>query len=210
MLKILIIEGETSFFNFFRSNLHLNGLEAMCAENIKIALKMCTETKFDLILANTESTKGNSSLHVLEVPVIFYHTKKFDFTSIQDHLRKIFDMNKFRSKTNHFLKNILPEIQLIEFGSLFIDPAHRIVTIMGKVISLGKKELHILTLLAKKSGEIVTRENILDCIYENSDLYDRTVDSHISHLRKKMRMVTGDSLKIISVYGLGYKLQWTK
>jgi hypothetical protein len=45
MLKILIIEGEISFFKFFRSNLHLNGLEAMCAENIQMGVAGQPERK---------------------------------------------------------------------------------------------------------------------------------------------------------------------
>ena len=71
----------------------------------------------------------------------------------------------------------------------------------------GRKELDILILLTKKSGEIVSRESIMAKVYECSDLYDRTIDSHMSHLRRKLRAVGSGSLQINSVYGLGYRLE---
>ena len=84
------------------------------------------------------------------------------------------------------------------------------VTILDQIVTLGRKELEILILLARRAGDIVTRENILTALYENADMYDRTVDSHMSHLRKKLKEVAGSTLQINSVYGLGYRLEWKK
>jgi DNA-binding response OmpR family regulator len=123
-------------------------------------------------------------------------------TSLKKELLFVFVTNGLMMK-----KFILPEAPLT-FGDLTIDPANRLVRIVDKIVVLGRKELEILILLTKRAGDIVTRENILNVLYENADMYDRTVDSHMSHLRKKIREVAGENLQINSVYGLGYRLNW--
>jgi DNA-binding response OmpR family regulator len=125
-----------------------------------------------------------------------------------DYLRKPFDVEELKFRINKYIhKTDVPSL-IIQFGNLVVDPKKRIASILGQILTLGRKELDILTLLAKKSGDIVTRKNIVESLYENADLYHRTVDSHISHLRRKIREVAGVSLKITSVYGLGYRLEW--
>jgi len=111
---------------------------------------------------------------------------------------------------NKIIKKFTPASATIVFGDLTIDPVKRVVTIMDQMVTLGRKEMEILIILAKKAGDIVTRESILSTLYESSDLYDRTVDSHMSHLRRKLRDAAGKSLQINSVYGLGYRLEWAK
>jgi DNA-binding response OmpR family regulator len=73
---------------------------------------------------------------------------------------------------------------------------------------MGRKEMDILMILARRAGDIVTRDTILTALYDGADMYDRTVDSHMSHLRRKLRDAAGENLKINSVYGLGYRLEW--
>jgi DNA-binding response OmpR family regulator len=68
--------------------------------------------------------------------------------------------------------------------------------------------MDILMILARRAGDIVTRDAILSALYDGADMYDRTVDSHMSHLRRKLRDSSGERMKITSVYGLGYRLEW--
>jgi DNA-binding response OmpR family regulator len=109
---------------------------------------------------------------------------------------------------NKVMKRFTPPSGQISFGALTIDPVKRLVTIAGEIVNMGKKEMDILMILAKRAGDIVTRDAILTALYDGADMYDRTVDSHMSHLRRKIRENAGDRLKITSVYGLGYRLEW--
>lgn len=222
MSKILIVEDDFQITKILKLNIGLSGHESDSATTIKDAWSKISNDHFDLILMDVGLPDG-SGLDLCEkirtsgneVPIVFLSACTDEATVVRgikngadDYLRKPFGLEELMVRMNKFIKKIVPETKLIKFGDLSIDPAKRVVTFMGEMISLGRKELDILMLLAKKSGDIVTRENILNSLYDNIDLYDRTVDSHMSHLRKKLREVSNNGLQISSVYGLGYRLEF--
>lgn len=222
MPKILIVEDDPQITKILQLNLRLAGLETDNAMTFQDAWTKISSTHFDLILMDIGLPDG-SGLDLCqrvresgnEVPVVFLSARTDEATVVKgikngadDYLRKPFGLEELKVRINKFIKKMVPNVQTIKFGELSIDPTKRVVTLMGEMVSLGRKELDILTLLAKRSGDIVTRENILNALYDNADLYDRTVDSHMSHLRRKLREVAGQSLQITSVYGLGYRLEW--
>ncbi len=222
MPKILIIEDDPQITKILKLNLKLSGFDTDNASTVKDAWSKITDDHFDLLLMDIGLPDG-SGLDLCQkvresgndVPIVFLSALTDEATVVKgikngadDYLRKPFGLEELKVRVNKFVKKIMPHMQTIKFGDLTIDPAKRVVTLMGEMISLGRKELDILTLLARKAGDIVTRENILSALYENADLYDRTVDSHMSHLRKKLREVSGQNLQISSVYGLGYRLEW--
>jgi DNA-binding response OmpR family regulator len=61
--------------------------------------------------------------------------------------------------------------------------------------------------LVKKQGRVASREEIIEFIDRGSDIFDRTIDSHVSHLRSKIRALTDGDILISAVYSLGYRLQ---
>jgi DNA-binding response OmpR family regulator len=222
MAKILLIEDDPQISKTLQLNLRLSGFDITHAMTFQDAWTRVTQDHFDLLLMDIGLPDG-SGLDLCQkirelgndVPIVFLSARTDEATVVKgirngadDYLRKPFGMEELKARINKFVKRLVPISQLIKFGDLSIDPSKRIVTLMGEVLSLGRKELDILTLLARKSGDIVSRENILNSLYDNPDLIDRTVDSHVSHLRKKIREVAGPSLQISSVYGLGYRLEW--
>lgn len=222
MPKILIVEDDPQITKILKLNLKLSGFETDNAMTFQDAWQKITADHFDLLLLDIGLPDGNGldlCQKVREsgndVPIVFLSALTDEATVVKgikngadDYLRKPFGLEELKVRVNKFVKKIAPHLQVVKFGDLTIDPVKRVVTVMGEMITLGRKELDILTLLARKSGDIVTRENILATLYENADLYDRTVDSHMSHLRRKIRDVAGQTLQISSVYGLGYRLEW--
>lgn len=222
MPKILIIEDDLQITKILKLNLKLSGFDTDNATTFQEAWAKITTDHFDLLLMDIGLPDG-SGLDLCQkvresgndVPIVFLSALTDEATVVKgikngadDYLRKPFGLEELKVRVNKFVRKLMPHMQMIKFGELTIDPTKRVVTLMGEMISLGRKELDILTLLARKAGDIVTRENILSSLYENADLYDRTVDSHMSHLRRKLREVSGQSLQISSVYGLGYRLEW--
>jgi DNA-binding response OmpR family regulator len=222
MPKILIIEDDPQITKILKLNLKLSGFDTDNAMTIKDAWAKITTDHFDLLLMDIGLPDG-SGLDLCQkvresgndVPIVFLSALTDEATVVKgikngadDYLRKPFGLEELKVRVNKFVRKLMPHMQTIKFGDLTIDPTKRVVTLMGEMLSLGRKELDILTLLARRAGDIVTRENILTTLYENADLYDRTVDSHMSHLRRKLREVSGQSLQISSVYGLGYRLEW--
>lgn len=79
------------------------------------------------------------------------------------------------------------EAPMIEHGPLRIDTRNREIRLDGAVIHLTRKEYDLLHLLATRSGEVVDRNEILDLIWhQHSQIVSRTLDTHVSSLRRKI------------------------
>ena len=224
MTKILIVEDDPQISKSLAMNLKFSGYETTSASNVKEARHLLKEHHFDLMCLDIGLPDGNG-LDLCQairdegndIPILFISARTDEATVVKgilngadDYLRKPFGMEELKVRMNKILKKFTLPTSIITFEKLTIDPTKRIVTLMDKFVSLGRKELEILVLLTRRAGDIVTRESILATLYQNSDMYDRTVDSHMSHLRRKLREVAGSDLQINSVYGLGYRLEWSQ
>ena len=94
--------------------------------------------------------------------------------------------------------------QPIRIEDLEIDPAAREVRLNGKLIALRNQEFDLLLVLARHYGIVLSRKKLLELAW-GYDFYGqtRTVDVHISHLRKKL---SGSRVSIETISGIGYKL----
>lgn len=82
----------------------------------------------------------------------------------------------------------------------------RVVIYKGKEIKLNRREFEILNLFWDRKEQIISRELIIERALDNIEVSDRTVDSHISHIRKKLRDEKIVEVSIKSEYGIGYRL----
>jgi DNA-binding response OmpR family regulator len=87
---------------------------------------------------------------------------------------------------------------------LEIDPQKHLVTFHGDQIRLTPNEFKLLVLLAGSPGRTLTREQLVDDLHGLAPGLDRSVDSHIKNLRKKLEAASGEPL-IETVYGVGYR-----
>ena len=93
---------------------------------------------------------------------------------------------------------------VIRSGGLEIDAQKYSATYHGAPLKLTPNEFKILQLLASRPGQTITREQLLDDLHGAASSMDRSVDSHIKNLRRKLRAVSGEST-IETVYGIGYR-----
>ena len=220
MSKILLVEDDPQISKSLKINLSLNGFHVSLASSVHEALNQLSENSFHLILMDIGLPDGNG-LDLCktvretdqDTPILFLSARTDEATVVRgitlgadDYIRKPFGTEELKTRMNKILRR-LPSSRFISFGDLKIEMDKRMVTIKDKVLSLGRKELEILMVLAKRAGDVVTREAILNSVQEN-EIFDRTIDSHMSHLRKKIRDVAGDALQINSIYGVGYRLEW--
>ena len=222
MPKILIIEDDPQIIKSLVLNLKLSGHEAFSANTIFEAWELIRRDHFDLICLDIGLPDGSGidlcqkiRDHGNDTPILFLSARTDEASVVKginsgadDYLRKPFGMDELKVRMNKMIRKFIFPATQIKFGKLTIDPSKHVVTIKDRIVSLGRKELEILVLLTKRAGDIVSRETILNALYDNADMYDRTVDSHMSHLRKKLREAAGPSLQINSVYGLGYRIEW--
>ncbi len=92
---------------------------------------------------------------------------------------------------------------------LVLDDGGYRASIDGRDLGLTAVEFQLLRVLASRPGRLYTREQLMDAMYRDERIVsDRTVDSHIKKLRRKIADVAPERELIHSVYGIGYKYEW--
>ena len=98
------------------------------------------------------------------------------------------------------------ETRMMERGALRMDPLRHSVTWKGKEVALTVTEFLLLQALAQRPGFVKSRDQLMDVAYDDQVYVDdRTIDSHIKRLRKKMRSVDDTFSAIETLYGIGYR-----
>ena len=93
---------------------------------------------------------------------------------------------------------------------LVMDDAGYKATVNGRDLGLTAVEYQLLKVLVLQPGRIYSRDQLMDAMYRDERVVsDRTVDSHVKKIRKKIADVLPDQEIIHSVYGVGYKYEWT-
>ncbi len=131
----------------------------------------------------------------------------------EDYVTKPFELKELTLRLDRILKfrqvamNNLDEFR---FGKLIFWPKRfEIQDADGSTSSLGQKECAILELLLEKKNEVVARDEMIESIWgENAFPTNRTIDNYMVKLRKWAETDLDSGLKIISVRGIGYKLEW--
>jgi two-component system response regulator ChvI len=98
------------------------------------------------------------------------------------------------------------ENKVLSRGNLTMDPLRHAVKWKGRDVSLTVTEFLLLQALAQRPGFVKSRDQLMDVAYDDQVYVDdRTIDSHIKRLRKKMRSVDDDFTAIETLYGIGYR-----
>ena len=129
-----------------------------------------------------------------------------------DYMTKPFSMRELIARCKALLRRVdrakviaknSENEKLLDFGSLVIDPAQRIVTVNGEQVHLTPTEFDLLATLARKPKSVLTREKLLEEVWDWVDASGtRTVDSHVKALRHKLGSKT-----IRTVHGVGYAFE---
>ncbi|MFA6464675.1 MAG: winged helix-turn-helix domain-containing protein, partial [Desulfurivibrionaceae bacterium] len=91
---------------------------------------------------------------------------------------------------------------------LILDQSRYQATLNGQDLELTAVEFNLLKFLSSKTGQVCTRQQLMDSIYPDERIVaDRTIDSHIKKLRRKIALSGAKSEFIHSLYGVGYKFE---
>jgi two-component system response regulator BaeR len=126
-----------------------------------------------------------------------------------DYVCKPFSPREIVARAKAVLRRTQPEQvdPKLEVGPILMDCATREVTLNGNPVSLTPSEFALLKALMERPNRVFTRGELLNLVQGYSfDCYERTIDSHIKNLRKKMAENFAEHELITTVHGVGYKL----
>jgi DNA-binding response OmpR family regulator len=95
----------------------------------------------------------------------------------------------------------------VRFGELILYPDQRRILYNEKEVELKRREYDILCYFIQHAEAVVSREELIGSFDSDSEIYDRTVDSHVSHVRARLKKAGVEGVQISSIYGLGYRLE---
>ncbi len=214
MSKILIVEDEKNISRLIQDTLSLAGYNFECSFDGEDALKKIKENSYDLILLDIMLPKldGFEIVEQMEnkkVPIIFLSAKNDVSTIVkglkcggQDYITKPFEPLELLARIELRIND--KEQKEYNFKNIKINIESRTVYKNNEIVYLAPKEYELLLLLIKNVNKVLTRDEILDKVWEiNAQIETRTVDYHIQQLRKKLELKD----KIITVNKIGYILK---
>ena len=125
-----------------------------------------------------------------------------------DYICKPFSPRELVARAKAVLRRIGPTETAQSPQGLKLDPLRFVVSFGDASVELTSVEFQLLKTLHSEPGRIFSRSHLMDRIYDDHRVVsDRTIDSHIKKLRRKLSSLSGDGELIQSVYGVGYKYE---
>lgn len=222
MSYIAFIEDDPSIRSSVQIGLKMKNLRLKCFSSAEeFFLDPDGFSRYDLIMLDL-GLPGFSGLNVLEKirqkdsykPIIVITAMTEEDIAVStftkgadDFVRKPFGLEELYARIQRLLGRAIAQKKIIRFEGLSLDRSKRLIEYKEEVLELAKKEFMILALLIENAGELISRGHILNSIDEEVKMNDRTLDSHMSHLRKKLKLIGADNISITSIYGHGYKIE---
>lgn len=224
---LLIVDDEPKVIEFVKPFLEREGFTVYTAENGQDALRLVSQTKPDLVVLDW-MMPGMSGLDVCRelrksstVGIIMVTARTDEADRIvglevgaDDYIVKPFSLRELAARIRSVLRRLSVQSQgsgqeessVLERGALTIDEARFRVWKNGQEIILTPTEFQMLLTLAAKPGVVYSRLQLLQSSMGEAYLnYERTIDSHISHLRKKIEEDPANPVYVQTVYGIGYR-----
>lgn len=224
--RVLVIDDDQELTSMLQEFLASEGFEVACAADAATGLTAISERPADLLVLDV-MLPGSSGFDLLRslrqshprLPVLMltargeavdrilglelgaddYLAKPFDPRELAARLRAIH--RRAQNTTNDSAQTI------IELGKLKIDERRRRAAWADTALDLTAAELRIITLLAKATGQPIERAELTEyALGRKLTLYDRSIDTHISNLRRKLAQAGASGIEIRSVRGTGYEL----
>lgn len=217
---ILVVDDEPKVTRLARDYLEKNGFRVVSAADGQSALTTARRERPDLIILDLmlPHMDGREVCRILrresDVPIIMLTALSEEIDQVtgleigaDDYITKPFSIRTLVARVRALLRRTRGDIKppsLIRTRGLEIDSEKYSVTFNGSPLKLTPNEFKLLHLLASRPGQTHTREQLLEDLHGTASNIDRSVDSHIKNLRKKLEAAAGESM-IETVYGIGYR-----
>lgn len=221
--KILIVEDETGVAEAIAYALEQEGFETAIAGDGQEALDAFEDTSPDLVVLDLMLPKisgwqlFNAFRRQRSVPIIMLTARVEEADRVaglemgaDDYVTKPFSMRELTARVRAVLRRAKgpqqPQAPVISRSGIELNGESHQVSVEGEAVELSPKEFDLLAYLMQHAGRTRTREDILRNVWEQTDFLDeRTVDVHISWLRKKIEDDPANPRRLLTVRGVGYR-----
>jgi len=224
---IILVDDEPKVIEFMKPFLELEGFTVFSAQTGPQALQLVRDVNPDLVVLDW-MLPGMSGLDICRelrktshVGIIMVTARSEEADRIvglevgaDDYLVKPFSLRELAARIRSVLRRLSVqtsettdgESAVLHRGELTIDEARFRVWKRGQEVVLTPTEFQMLLILATKPGVVYSRLQLLQSAMGEAYLnYERTIDSHISHLRKKIEGDPANPIYVQTVYGIGYR-----
>ena len=225
--KILVVEDDRTLLDVLKYNLNKEGYNVLTATDGAQALEVARNQKPELIVLDImlPELNGFEVCRILRkdmnVPILMLTAKIEEVDKIvgleigaDDYMTKPFSVRELLARIKAMLRRAKmaepkgAEEAILSLGNLEIDISRYRATLDGMILNLTQKEFDLLAFLARNRGLVFNREQLLEKVWG----YDyvggtRTVDVHIRWLREKIETNPANPKRLITVRGIGYKLE---
>lgn len=210
-MKILLVEDNKSISDNLKYTFNMNNIDLDVTNNIKSTKDYLEYNKPSLIILDVTLPDGNgfdlykSELSKMNIPVIFLTACDTEENIVEvlnmgasDYITKPFRPLELIARINKILHK-----KTIKIKDITIDMKKMIVTKNNEIINLTTLEYKILNLLIENINKVVTRDRIIDSIWEwtGNDVNDNTITVYMKRIREKL-----NSDIIVTIKGIGYRI----
>jgi DNA-binding response OmpR family regulator len=223
MIKILVVEDDPAILRGLADNLRFEGYDVITAQDGETGGKLQKTHKPDLIVLDLMLPRlGGLDLcrrlrkEGVQTPVLMLTAKSEESdrvtgldTGADDYVTKPFSVKELMARVRALLRRAQPQTSLpdaLRFGDVDVDFLRYEARKKGKSVEMTRKEFAILRFLASRTGEAVTRDDLLNEVW-GYEVYpvSRTVDNHVAGLRAKLEADPANPSHIRTIHGVGYK-----
>jgi len=217
--RILLADDEQAIQTLLSYPLQKDGYEVVRASDGREALARFAEQPFDLVVLDVMMPRLDG-LEVCRrlrsrssVPIIMLTAKAEEIDKVlglelgaDDYIVKPFSPREVVARIRAVLRRTQPSSPGAE-PQIHLDEERFEVRVRGKSLALTPVEFRLLRKLVAQPGRVFSRAQLIDALYvDHRVVSDRTVDSHVKNLRRKLAECGADP--VASVYGVGYRFEW--
>ncbi|MBC7237976.1 MAG: response regulator transcription factor [Chloroflexi bacterium] len=225
MARILVVDDEAQIVQVLRGYLERAGFAVLTAYDGREALRIARQEKPDLIILDLmlPGLDGTDVCRVLRqesnVPIIMLTARVEETDRVvglelgaDDYVTKPFSPREVVARVRAVLRrtrgDLAEQEEILQVGRLRLDTAKRTLFVDGAPVDLTPSEFEILRAMMRAPGRVFERAQLLEAAqgmaYEG---YERTIDTHIKNLRKKIEPDPRRPEYILTVHGVGYKMR---
>jgi DNA-binding response OmpR family regulator len=221
--RVLIVEDDEAMSVALHDGFSYEGYEVTVARDGEEGLRLASTEPADLVILDVMLPKM-TGLDICKqlraegkaVPIIMLTARGQEIDKVlglklgaDDYVTKPFGFLELLARAEAVLRRAGGQsapLDAYRFGDVAVDFKRHEATKGGQPIELSPREFELLAFFIQHRGEIVTREKLLDAVWDyNAIPFTRTVDMHIAKLRKKIEDNPADPRHVVTVHRLGYK-----